>query len=145
MVLMPTYDYFCYVCDKRHEQYVPVDERDFVKCPHCGCRMDRLFSPPTAKAVVYAQDKNNAGWAGFTGPRQKSRKLKEMGWSEAGSETSDSLMRQQKTAEKYAQEDRDRKRNKAVDTFAKEVGGDALKAIGEALHERAENARKRGE
>jgi putative FmdB family regulatory protein len=40
---MPTYEYQCQKCHKRHEAFQPITARPLTKCPACGGRLKRLL------------------------------------------------------------------------------------------------------
>ena len=41
---MPTYEYQCQQCKKRHEAAQSITARPLTKCPRCGGRLKRLIS-----------------------------------------------------------------------------------------------------
>ncbi|MEW6621703.1 MAG: zinc ribbon domain-containing protein [Bacillota bacterium] len=41
---MPLYDFKCNSCEKKFEKLVPINERENVKCPECGCKAEQLFT-----------------------------------------------------------------------------------------------------
>ena len=40
---MPTYEYQCAKCKKRHEAFQSITAKPLVKCPKCGGRLKRLL------------------------------------------------------------------------------------------------------
>ena len=40
---MPTYEYQCVKCKKRHEAFQSITAKPLVKCPTCGGRLKRLL------------------------------------------------------------------------------------------------------
>ena len=40
---MPTYEYQCAKCKKRHEAFQSITARPLTKCPKCGGRLKRLM------------------------------------------------------------------------------------------------------
>ena len=40
---MPTYEYQCVKCKKRHEAFQSITAKPLVKCPACGGRLKRLL------------------------------------------------------------------------------------------------------
>ena len=41
---MPTYEYRCEKCKKRHEAFQSITAKALTKCPKCGGRLKRLLS-----------------------------------------------------------------------------------------------------
>ena len=41
---MPTYEYQCAKCNKRHEALQSITAKPLTKCPKCGGRLKRLLS-----------------------------------------------------------------------------------------------------
>ena len=41
---MPTYEYQCAKCRKRHEAFQSITANPLTKCPKCGGRLKRLIS-----------------------------------------------------------------------------------------------------
>ena len=40
---MPTYEYQCNACKKRHEAYQSITAKPLTKCPKCGGTLKRLL------------------------------------------------------------------------------------------------------
>jgi len=40
---MPTYEYKCRKCRKRHEAFQPITAKPLTSCPACGGRLERLL------------------------------------------------------------------------------------------------------
>ncbi|MBI3320734.1 MAG: zinc ribbon domain-containing protein [Candidatus Omnitrophica bacterium] len=40
---MPTYEYQCATCHKRHEAFQAITAKPLVKCPRCGGKLKRLM------------------------------------------------------------------------------------------------------
>ncbi len=40
---MPTYEYQCQKCRKRHEAFQSITAKPLTKCPRCGGRLKRLL------------------------------------------------------------------------------------------------------
>ena len=40
---MPTYEYQCQKCKRRHEAYQTITAKPLTKCPKCGGRLQRLL------------------------------------------------------------------------------------------------------
>jgi len=40
---MPTYEYQCQKCKKRHEAFQSITAKSLTKCPKCGGRLKRLL------------------------------------------------------------------------------------------------------
>ena len=40
---MPTYEYECQQCKKRHEAFQSITAKPLTKCPSCGGRLKRLL------------------------------------------------------------------------------------------------------
>jgi len=40
---MPTYEYQCQHCKKRHEKFQSITAKPLTKCPACGGRLKRLL------------------------------------------------------------------------------------------------------
>ena len=40
---MPTYEYQCQKCRRRHEAFQPITAKPLTKCPKCGGRLERLM------------------------------------------------------------------------------------------------------
>lgn len=40
---MPTYEYECRKCRKRHEAFQPITAKPLTSCPACGGRLERLL------------------------------------------------------------------------------------------------------
>jgi putative FmdB family regulatory protein len=41
---MPTYDYYCSVCDRMMDRMVPIDERDEQWCDECQDELERRIT-----------------------------------------------------------------------------------------------------
>jgi putative FmdB family regulatory protein len=74
---MPIYAYRCQECDYGFDGMNSVENRHNVTCHKCGgpCRIDMANQIPNFLVLEY----NDPNLGRITGPRQKSRKLKEMG------------------------------------------------------------------
>lgn len=44
---MPTYDYKCSSCDNEFEEFQSMTAEPRAKCPKCGKKAKRMFSPGT--------------------------------------------------------------------------------------------------
>lgn len=82
------YDFVCPACGREQWRVqVSLDEIETLPCEVCAHFPMRMkFVPTRNKALVYANDKNNAGGEQFTGPAQRAKWLAERGLFEVGNE-----------------------------------------------------------
>jgi putative FmdB family regulatory protein len=80
---MPMYEYKC-SCGNHYDAVHSVETRDFEVCPDCGFKPKRVFAAPAKPTILEYFSENLNAW--ITGPKQKSRLLKEKNLSEVGNE-----------------------------------------------------------
>ena len=78
---MPMYDYIC-VCGREWESCRTIEDRDKESCSHCGISARRILSMSSKPIIMeyYSESLD----AVITGPKQKSRIMKEKNVSEMG-------------------------------------------------------------
>ena len=77
---MPVYNYVCDSCGRELELFNTVDNREYAMCG-CGSHARKVLSS-IAKPIIHEYWSENLN-AYVTGPRQKSRLMKERGVTEA--------------------------------------------------------------
>lgn len=77
---MPLYEYKC--CGQTWDAFHEVPYRDCEVCDTCGKTAKRIFAPPSKPVVMeyYSEALDSK----ITGPKQKSRLMKERNVSEVG-------------------------------------------------------------
>lgn len=120
------YAYDCPRCSKRVDRYqVLVAERDDQVC-ECGGKLEFVLIPTRAKAVVWANDRNNSGSGGdggfFTGPRQKARQLKERGLIDCGNESPESTTRHLASIAESVERKRDEETERVIMEGIQDLG-----------------------
>ncbi len=114
---MPSFQLRCLFCAVSEDRICTNDEKHRQYCLMCGKRMKYQFIPTRSKAVVFANDSKE--YPLFTGPKQKSRMIKERGLIEYGSESLDTV---RKEHERFASEKEAREEKEANTTVMEALG-----------------------
>jgi putative FmdB family regulatory protein len=127
---VPLYEYQCTKCHRRTEKIEKVDGPHLKKCPHCGGKVEALFSAPAIQfkgsgwyVTDYAGKKSGSPESGSSTDKSESKDSKSDGGKDGGSKDSaskdssakESSSKESSSKDSASKESKDKKSSKKKD------------------------------
>ena len=122
---MPLYEYQCTKCRRRTEKIEKVDGPHLKKCPHCGGKVEALFSAPAIQfkgsgwyVTDYAGKKSGSPESGSTGKSDS----KDASDSDKDGAAKESSSKEGSSKEASSKEEKSSKESSSKETKDKKAG-----------------------
>ena len=122
---MPLYEYQCTKCHRRTEKIEKVDGPHLKKCPHCGGKVEALFSAPAIQfkgsgwyVTDYAGKKSGSPESGSTGKSDS----KDASDSDKDGAAKESSSKEGSSKEASSKEEKSSKESSSKETKDKKAG-----------------------